>query len=207
MISVGDRLALKTSLAVIFSLVFSSALAETYRYKDENDKWAFGPAVPPEFVHKGYDVYDDKMMLIKRVPRSLTQEEIAQKKLKASKELSAEQQRKEDDKLLKRFTSLDEIDLVKSRKINELEGKVSILQGNINGIRQEIENLQSRAAMIERRGGEVPAAILDKISVLRKTDEDTQLIVEQRRLEIDAVAQKYDVYKARFTQIKTGRNQ
>ncbi len=197
---------------ITFILLLCMAMVsygDMYRYKDGHGNWVYSKQVPAEFISRGYEVLGDDLRFIREVPRALTKEELA---LQASKNATAEQsrlaneeQQRKDDDLLRRFSSIDEIGAAKQRKMTELQGKVSILQGNVNGTRQEIISFQSKAADLERDGKTISSNILEKIEALKQNEVETLNLIAARKVEIKETSAQFDGFVERFKTLKANR--
>ena len=69
----------KLLLAVGLVVWIDSSLAEKflYRYVNEDGVTVIHYSIPPEYVHSGYEILNRDGSVFKVVPRSLTQEELA----------------------------------------------------------------------------------------------------------------------------------
>ena len=103
-----------------------------------------------------------------------------------------------DDYLLKRYSTVDDIEEAKQRKLDDFEASLSILRGNANNIRTQIEQVQARAANIERSGREIPESTLNSLQALELELQDTQEQLALREVEKGELAQKYDADIDRF---------
>jgi hypothetical protein len=150
------------SLAVAL-LVLSAApqlhAVEMYRYVNNDGNVVLGYQVPVEDIKKGYEVLNEDGIVIKDVPRELTEEERkdreAQEKLELEAAAEQERLRLWDESLLMRYSSVEDIEAARSRALSSLLINVSILKSNTRSLKQQVENYQSQAADIERRGGQV----------------------------------------------------
>lgn len=144
--------------------------AELYRYVDDKGVTVLSrQGVPPEFIAKGYEVLNDQGRVIKVIPPAPSAEEM--KRLVADKARA-----RSDAQLLRLYTSPDDVDRARERKLNELDGLLSVARGNLQSVRTQQSNLQSQAADHERAGRPVPDQLLRQI--------DNQK-AEQRRLQKD----------------------
>ncbi|MDH1263926.1 MULTISPECIES: DUF4124 domain-containing protein [unclassified Pseudomonas] len=144
--------------------------AELYRYVDDKGVTVLSrQGVPPEFIAKGYEVLNDQGRVVKVVPPAPSAEEM--KRLVADKARA-----RSDAQLLRLYTSPDDVDRARERKLNELDGLLSVARGNLQSVRTQQSNLQSQAADHERAGRPVPDQLLRQI--------DNQK-AEQRRLQKD----------------------
>lgn len=143
---------------------------ELYRYTDDKGVTVLSrQGVPPEFIGKGYEVLNDQGRVIKVIPPAPSAEEMQR--------LLAEKARASSDaQLLRLYSSPEDVDRARERKLVELDGLIGVARGNLQSARTQQANLQSQAADFERAGRPVPEHLLAQI--------DNQK-AEQQRLQKD----------------------
>lgn len=194
-------------LVVLVLLLPATAMsAAFYRYINDQGVTVVDDHVPPEHVKKGYEVVNEKGVVIKVVPRELTAEEqeVADAEKLREQRARAEQLRlKEwDESLLMRYSTTEDIEAAKERALMDLHIRVSILKSNKRSMKQQVENYQSEAAEMERMGGEVDVARLSKIEDLQSEIASTDRSIADRQDEIEAVSAAYDADIERFTMLQ-----
>lgn len=141
---------------------------ELYRYVNEKGITVIDRmGVPPQFIGKGYEVLNDQGRVIRVVPPAPTAAEIEQRKADAARASS-------DTQLLRLYTSVDDVDRARDRKLSELDGLSSVAKGNLQSLKTQQANLQARAADQERAGRQVPDDLVAQLSNLR--DEEQRLL-------------------------------
>lgn len=138
---------------------------ELYRYV--NDKGVVvldRQGVPPQYIGKGYQVLNDQGRVIRTVPPAPTAEELRQRK-------AAQAQASSDAQLLRLYSSLEDVDRARERRLAELDGLSSVARGNLQSLKLQQANLQGQAANQERAGRPVAQALVDSwtISSRRKS--------------------------------------
>ena len=157
----GKLSALRSSLLLIMLLPSLAGASELYRYL--NDKGVVvldRQGVPPQFIGKGYQVLDDQGRLLRTIPPAPTAQErerLNQAKLQASS----------DTQLLRLYSSLEDVDRARERKLNELDAAIAAARGSLQSLRTQQANFQSQAAEHERAGRAVPESVLVQISNLQ----------------------------------------
>lgn len=145
---------------------------EFYRYRNAEGNVVVDHRVPPEYVAGGYEVLSDRGVVVRVVPRTPSEEERAgvseQQRLEAAAQEEEERLRKWDEALLLRYSSVADIESARDRALRDLRVRVTILQGNRHGLRQQVESHQARAADLERRGSEVEEALTQAIADLQR---------------------------------------
>ena len=176
---------------------------DLYRYINDEGSTVIDYQVPPEHVKKGYEVINDKGVVVRVVPRELTEEE--QKEADALKRLEqealAEQQRLQewDEALLLRYSTIEDIEAAQERALRDLRIRVSILKSNKRSLKQQVENYQVQAAEMERMGKQVDVARLQAIEDLQSEIAITDRAIADREVEITAVQAAYESDIERFT--------
>lgn len=165
--------ALRLPLLLSVLLPALADAGELYRYV--NDKGVIvldRQGVPPEYIGKGYDVLSDQGRVVRVVPPAPTAEE--------RQRLQAQQaQATSDAQLLRLYSSLDDVDRARERKLTELDGAVGAARGNLQSLRTQQANLQGQAAEQERAGRVVPESLLVQISNIKGEQESLLKDIER----------------------------
>ncbi|MEP4145735.1 MAG: hypothetical protein ABJL54_00870 [Halioglobus sp.] len=184
-------------LAVILLTGLSpgSLAAELYRYMNDEGSTVVGFQVPPEHVKKGYEVVNDKGVVVRVVPRELSEEEQKQADVqkRLEEEAVAEQLRLQewDEALLLRYSSIEDIEAAEERALRDLRIRVSIIKSNKRSLKQQVENYQAQAAEMERLGREVDVERLQAIEDLQSEIAISDRAIADRQIEIEAVEAAY----------------
>lgn len=139
-----------------------------YRYIDDKGVTVLDrQGVPPEYVGKGYEILNQRGRVVQVVPPAPTAEEI-----RAAE--AAKAQASADAQLLHLYSSVNDVDRAKTRRLAELDGLVAIAQGNLKGVSAQQGSLQSQAADQERAGRPVPQTLIDQLNDLRERQQALQ---------------------------------
>lgn len=187
-----------------------------YKWRDEAGNLHFSDNVPPEAARLGYELVNQQGVVVRRVERAKTAEELAQ--AKAAAEKLAEEKRKADEtsrldaQMLAAYPS--EEDLRKS-----IQAQIDLIAQNIQatevGIASQEKSLAERlvhAAEQERNGKQVPAAVQNQINTLRKGLNEQKAFLERRTADRAAMEKQlvtdiehYRQLKARQDEQRKGR--
>ncbi|MBL8298345.1 MAG: DUF4124 domain-containing protein [Rhodanobacteraceae bacterium] len=209
----------------VFALVLLSSIASAaqapdrlrYKWRDEAGNLHYSDSVPPEATRLGYEVVNQHGLVVRRVERAKTEEELAA--AKAAAEKLAADKRKADDvarneaQLLAAYPTED--DLRKS-----LQAQIDLITQNIQatevGIASQEKSLAERlvhAAEQERNGKPVPATVQKQISTLRTGLTDQKAFLERRVADRVAMEKQlvseiehYRTLKARQDDKSKGKN-
>jgi vacuolar-type H+-ATPase subunit I/STV1 len=184
--------------AILVSLVLGCHIqqalsqgSELYRYRNKEGNVVVDHRVPPEYVSGGYEVLNENGVVIRVVPRSLTEQERADISARRNLEDAAlkeqERLREWDESLLLRYSTVADIEAARDRALRELRIRVSILKSNRRTLRVQVENYQAQAADMERRKQAVDEARLKSIARLQRDIAATERQIAEREREIDEV--------------------
>lgn len=155
-------------------LLFSAgamAEGEFFRYENAEGVTVIDDNIPPQFTSKGYQVLNAAGRVIEVVPRALTDAERKQTNNSAIQaQLRREEQQRQaryDDTLLARYSTIDDIEAARKRRLNEIKVRLNLLKANIANLKEQLEARQKEAAELERGGQPVPAKLTGTISSLR----------------------------------------
>jgi hypothetical protein len=193
--------------ALVHALLSAPAQAADYLYRYINDEGVtvINYSIPPQFVHKGYEILNRDGSVYKVVPRTLSREELANRSGDAYRERveaeEAERLRKWDESLLLRYSSIEDVEAARDRALSELKIRISILRSNLRSLKSQVENNQARAADIERSGGTVPVELVGVIDGLRGEIVETERSVREREREMEVVNQGFQRDIERFASL------
>lgn len=155
------RDAVHWTLTLALCLPMGVSATELYRYVNDKGTVVLDRmGVPPEFIGNGYEVLNEQGRVVQVVPPAPSLEE--------RQRLQAEKARASSDKqLLRLYSNVDDVDRARERKLVELNGVISVAQGNLQSLRTQQGNLQSQAAGLERAGREVPEHLLGQIDNIK----------------------------------------
>lgn len=202
---------IKTATFVLASLLIASPLAvasdsysgpKLYRYKNDHGVLELNHTLPAEISQKGYDIVTPSGRLIKRVEPALSDAE-ADALAKAKSE--AEKLALWDSDLKRRYSTPADIESAKSRKLDQIDTSILIIQGNLGTLEKLLTEQQKKAADIERRGRDLPESIEVNIKNLELEIEASKEQIAIRQEQYKQTAAKYDRDIERFKEITKDR--
>jgi hypothetical protein len=191
---------------LLLSLASVAEAKPLYRYRNAEGIVVVDYQVPSDSVGRGYEVLNDKGIVIEVVPRALTAEELkakdAEKKREQEARAEEERLRKWDESLMLHYSTIADIEDAKRRGLGELQIRLSILKSNRYSLKQEVENYQAQAADTERAGESVDVERLRTIEGLQESIAVTELDIKQREKEIRALEAAYQADIERFKMLQ-----
>jgi len=178
-------LMLKLRGALLSGLLLASTLAQcvlaaefNYRYRDDAGRIHIGYSVPPEFVKNGYEALNDRGTVVNVVlPKSVLDERAAKMLKEAEAQHERELQATKDEALLRYYSSPEDVERVRERKLDEFQTFIEIQKANTLTNRKRLTALQGQAADLELNGQQVPQNILKTLATLEKKIGDAKQAV------------------------------
>lgn len=185
---------------LLFAVQAAGAVDRYFRYINNEGVTVINSRIPPEFVSRGYEVVTPSGQVLDVVPPALSPEE--------ARQLVAEQERQAelaewDDYLLRRYSSTADIEAARERKLADFEASMAILRGNANSIQLQIDELQARAADVERAGRSVPENMLNKLGALHEQFATIQEQIKVQLKDRQNLEERFEAEIDRFAKIKT----
>jgi len=184
-------------LVVSGLLVSQFASAQVvYRWTNSDGKPEISHAIPPDVVHKGYEILDGSTMnRLKVVPPQMTDDEYAQ-------QLAVEKARADCQRTLNRIYSryeeLEDIDDAEQSALQKLDVRVSNAQQDLTRSRRELARLESTAASQERQGKTVTKALLGELTSANSQIATLERELSQRKHEREDMQHDFELERLMF---------
>ena len=184
-------------VAACLCLTVTSALADTYRWKDKDGKVHYGAAVPAEYAEQPYDVLNDAGMVIEHVEdTSIPLEVQVEKEIQSRKPLISdeERQRQSDRLLVIQYRSEEEISNALEMQIAQLGYDSRIINQSYASTNNAIRDQIRQAADQQRANQQISEDQkkgIEKLYARRARDEKKRAKMDQRENRIRARFQAY----------------
>jgi hypothetical protein len=185
--------------AILLTLTPLVEAKQLYRYRNAEGSVVVDYQVPAESVGGGYEILNDKGVVIEVVPPEPTAEEKVR-----DREAIAEQERlrKWDETLMLRYSTVADIEDARQRALGDLQIRMTILRGNKRALKQEVENYQAQAADTERAGKSVGVERLRMIEDLQNEIAVTERAINERQREMEELSAAYSADIERFENLQ-----
>ena len=190
-----------------FSLV-TDLLASNrmYRYKDENGKVVVSSTLPPKYSQGGYEILNDKGIVIQTVAPRKTEEQLRQEALEAER-LEAErqaqlEQERLDTILINSYTDISDIERARDSELDSKDRDIMLLKNNIRRYTRLLEDAQARAARDERLGKELSPKLQKEIAQYKRRiakEEQNVIDIEEDK---SIINDRYNSSIIRFSELK-----
>lgn len=169
----------KRLIALLLTLSLIPLAAEArqfFRYKDADGQIVINSSIPPEFVKNGYEIIDDKGVVLREVAPQLSEEEIRNRR---AEEQRVQEERVRDAELVKLYRSPGDVDRAMRTWLSRLDMEIRLKDNRIDILRTEFNALQSEAADQERAGQSVDAELLTQMAEIEAEIEEYQAEIEE----------------------------
>ena len=176
-------------------------------WKDKSGKTiGCGDKVPFEYQDNASRELNKRGMTVKQTDAALTPEQrqaqVAEAQRKKLLEQKLEEERRRDRALLDSFTTEKEIDLKRSRDIQQIEINIAAQQTNLKNVTDRQAELKTRIDTITRAQKPVPPQLQEDVERLAREKTKTQTQILDKRKEIVERNVEYEAMKTRFIQLK-----
>ncbi|MDP2324813.1 MAG: DUF4124 domain-containing protein, partial [Gammaproteobacteria bacterium] len=120
--------------------------ANVYRWVDDEGVVHYGDQVPPEYAPIDRQVLNQQGVTLRTEQGLLTEEELAaERKAKAEKDAALAAARR-DEVLLSTYLSVEEIEGLRDRRIELIEGQISVTANYLQSLKNNLKHLQAEAS-------------------------------------------------------------
>ena len=200
-----------TLLLVATSAAFGQDL-RTYRWVDEDGVTHYGDRVPPEHSDKELHVLNDQGVTVARVQGKQTEEEIAElERQRAEREANAKTREEallRDRVLLSTYLSVEEIEALRDRRIELVDGQMRVIQIYLDNLREKLIKLENEAKRYSPYSDNPKARPIDEKLARELSDTlDSIMLYEQNLAKSQAEQQeliaKFEADITRFKELRS----
>jgi Domain of unknown function (DUF4124) len=199
---------LKLFVALITGLALSFPVAaKLYKWVDNNGTTHYGETIPPEYADK------DRVELNKE-GRVIKSEEVMTPERRRAKELEEEKKREEDkaayeqqlrDKtLLNTYSNVNEIDLAKTRSLQQIDARINVLDSYLKSANEKLLALQAEANNDTEANRKIPDSLQEDLKDAQDRLIKLQQDSEKPNAEKAAMEARFAADRARYIEL-TGK--
>ncbi|HET7562056.1 MAG TPA: DUF4124 domain-containing protein [Rhodanobacteraceae bacterium] len=187
-------------LAAVLSMAGSVAAADTtpathYRWTDTAGVVHFGDTIPSSALAGGYDIVDDKGLVVRHIGRELTPAERKAAELAAAKAAAAkrdaQQQSIEDAQLLSAYPTDKSLEESQQGQLLQMRAQIATLESNLNNQEASLTELLAHAADLEHSKRPIPPYIHTRIADQRQTVNSERAALAQQRADLAQAKLKF----------------
>lgn len=184
--------------------------ATKYKWRDGTGALHYSDSLPPEAVKFGYEVVNGQGLVIRRVERAKTADEIAAAKVQAAKDKAeraiVEQRERDDAQLMSMYEDEAALKAAHQQQLDSIDQEIKAAQFSLRGQEQALADLLDRAAAAERSGKNLPDAQTQRIAELRAQIETHQEAVERRQADRESTQARLEAEVLHFRELKAKRD-
>ncbi|MBL6813327.1 MAG: hypothetical protein ISQ66_07300 [Luminiphilus sp.] len=184
----------------------SVTVAELYRYQNEAGIKVVDWAIPAVYVGSGYEVLNESGQIVRVVPPAKTDTELERDAVAAraqEAEAAAQAAQLERDTfLLRRYSTIQDIEAARDRSLRELDIRIAILSGQRDTLSQQLARHQSALDTTERSGAVSPQYEEETVAALKAEIQSLDEASEGRQQQAAALAEAYSRDIARFAELE-----
>ena len=137
-----------------------------YRWVDENGTVHFGDSVPAEHADRRREVINQQGVTVETLAAEPTEEERLRQQQARSEELAREQsakdQERRDQVLLKSYTSANEIEALRDRRVDMMNAQIRVTEIYLDNLREKLKRLEKEASRFSPYSDDPKAEPLDE---------------------------------------------
>jgi hypothetical protein len=180
--------------------------AELYRYQNDAGVTVVDWAMPAAYVSNGYEILNESGQVVSVVPPAKTATELEQDAVAArsrAADTAAEAAQLERDTfLLRRYSTVQDIEAARDRSLRELDIRIAILSSQRETLSQQLARHEDALAARAQLDEEATQYGQDTVAALKAEIQSLDDASKGRQQQAAAVAEAYGRDIARFSQLE-----
>ena len=176
----------------------SPANGKVYRWVDDRGVVHFGDQVPPEYAPTDRQVLNKFGVTIGTEQGTITEEELTTERKAAADKAAILAAARRDDVLLSTYLSVEEIEALRNRRMELINGQISVTTTYLGSLKEKLHQLQGEAGnfkpysnspdaeQIDEKLAQELSDTVDSIALYEKTLQDTRMRQNRITLAFDA---------------------
>lgn len=194
-------------LAALMAAVSLPVSAETYKWVDNQGITHYSGTLPPEYADKNRQILNKSGVVI-RTQDVLTPDERRAKDAESAKmsadEAAARDQKRYDKSLVDSYSSVDEIELARSRSMQQLDAGITSINSQITMVANHLSDLKKEVDGRRQANKKVPPFMLNEIKESQDRLNSLQQDLEKSKAKKATAQARFDAEKARYREL-TGK--
>jgi len=204
-------LLLVPTLCLCWTLDATAAEAKSkrkvYRWVDESGQVHYSNTVPPQYAQKDREVLNRQGVAVGKVEGDVTEAE-ARDQAEAARQLKeAAARRQRDNVLLQTYLSVQEIEMLRDRRVEILDGQIGVQSQYITSLKQKLTKLMQQSANFAPRNKSpnarpLPESIGEDMARTGTDIRTAQANLNKKRAERQALMDQFAADIQRFKELK-----
>jgi len=184
-----------------------AAAQKLYRWVDENGQVHYGDKIPPQYADQDRDVLNQRGVAVGHEEGTETPEE-ARARLEQEKAAKALEERAQRDRmLLQTYQNVDEIEMLRERRIDLIDSQIIIQEQSLKTLRQRHADQVERAGRFAPRNTApdappMPEGLAEDIARSESDIETQERNLQKKRDERAALNAQFDADAQRFKELR-----
>ncbi len=197
-------------IVVLAAFVLTPASAQKlYKWVDADGNVFYSDQVPPEQVKRGREQLNDQGVVVDRVARAKTPQELAIEAEKLAKQQAieeAEEKRlREERRMLRQYASEEDIIAMRDQRIDAMNRQIKSAQTMIDSHSGSLAGLTKRASEQESQGIEVGTDLEETIALLQEQIAQQESKIAEREAGKLALAAEFEEELEQFRKVQQRR--
>jgi hypothetical protein len=194
--------------ALVASLTFSLPVAaKLYKWVDNDGVTHYGETIPPEYADKDRTELNQSGRVIKQENVLTPEEQRAKREADAGKredEKAALEKKRHDHTLLSTYSNEQEIDLARSRSLQQVEARLSSVNSQLKLASDNLLALQKEANRYTDTKKPIPNSLQEDLNESQERQDRLQQSLKNVEAEKASIEARYDADKVRYREL-TGK--
>ncbi len=201
-------------LTIAVALMAAAATAQSqgqtvYKWVDKRGQTHYGDRVPPEYATQDRDLINRQGITVGREEGTITDEELkAQKERERIARIKAEAALR-DRMLVTAYQSVEEIELVRGRRIDQIDSQIQLLKLGVDNLVARHRELVKRSNLFkpfndDPKAEPMPAGLMEDIKRTENEIDVQRANLDQRIRNRTEINDQFDADIARFNQLRAG---
>lgn len=198
-------------MTVGLALASGPAVAQkVYRWVDENGQVHYGDKVPPQYADQDREIINKHGVAVGREEGLETPAEARVRVEREERDKIAREKARRDYMLLSTYQSVEEIDLLRARRLELADSNIAIHQQSVVSLQARLDEQQARAARFEPISNDpnarpMPEGLAEDIARTRSDLRTQEANLRRKQEEREALNAKFDAEIVRFKELREAR--
>lgn len=170
-----------------------------YRYRDENGTLTMASILPPDRADNGYEVISKNGEIIQKIPPKTAT--ITPEKTEPEILTPEEQQKRQDDLLLKSFSSQKEIERSRDEKLASIKIFEGIVQQNLQSLNKQLQDINDSIAAHKEANIAIPPDLQKNLNATLRQIREGEEFLAKKTVEKKEIENRYNNLIKRYNSL------
>ena len=193
---------------LLLGLLSGPAVAQKlYKWVDENGQVHYGDSIPPQYANQDREILNKQGMAVGREEGAETPAELRAREEQQQRAKAAQEQAQRDRMLLQTYQNVDEIELLRTRRLELLDSQMVIQEQSLSNLKARHAEQLQRASRFQptnkdAKAPPMPEGMAEDIARAQSDIKTQEVNLEKRRKERASVNAQFDADVARFKELR-----